>query len=228
MFQKAPQVIEAFQGCKQRRLVAGLFPQPQHRAGHDAKAALGADEQLLEIVACVVLDHLVHGRHDGAVGQHRFQTQHHVARHTVADDPVAAGVGRDVAAHGAATPGSQIEGIQQSFGVGSFLQVLQQYSGLHHGGSVDRVYGLNAIHAFHGQHQFVRRRQSALYQPRQPAMGHHRLARGMAGLKNQRDLLGAARTHDGPGRDGVLAPDSRRAFVHVIAGEHSIGAKLLA
>jgi len=68
--------------------------QAQHDAGDDAQRALAADEQLLQVVARVVLHHLVQAGDDGAVGQHPFEPEHQLARHAVADHAIAAGVGR--------------------------------------------------------------------------------------------------------------------------------------
>src|SRR3546814_1380933 len=75
-----------------------LLPQPHHQPRNDAERALAADEELLQVIACIVLDHLVHRGDDPPVGQHRFDSQHLFAHHAIADDAHAAGIRRRVAA----------------------------------------------------------------------------------------------------------------------------------
>ena len=54
----------------------------QHRGGDDAERAFRADEQVLQVVAGVVLLQLVETVRDAAVGQHDFQPEREVARAT--------------------------------------------------------------------------------------------------------------------------------------------------
>ena len=81
-----------------RRAGAGLRIEPQHRGGDDAERAFGAEEQLLQVVAGVVLAQPAQAVPDAAVGQHHLETEHLLARGAVAQDVDAAGVGREVAA----------------------------------------------------------------------------------------------------------------------------------
>ena len=64
--------------------------------------ALGADEELLEVVAGVVLAQRAQPVPHPPVGQHHLEAQHQVAHHPVAQHRGTAGVGRDVAADRAA------------------------------------------------------------------------------------------------------------------------------
>ena len=68
--------------------------QAQHRSSDDAERAFAADEQLLEVVAGVVLLHLVEHQEHRAIGKHHFEAENVLTGHAVADHPVAAGVGR--------------------------------------------------------------------------------------------------------------------------------------
>jgi len=93
-------------------------------AGDDAQGALGADEQVLEVVAGVVLDQAVERRDDGAVGHDRLDAEHHFARHAVADHPVAAGVDRRVAAQRRRAARAKVERKGQAVLVDRLLQRL--------------------------------------------------------------------------------------------------------
>ena len=90
-------------GDKGRGAACRLRKQLQHRRGDDAERAFGADEELLQIVAGVVLAQAAHQVEHAAVGQHDFEPQHQLARHAVAQHMHAAGIGRDIAADGAAS-----------------------------------------------------------------------------------------------------------------------------
>lgn len=56
----------------------------QDGARDDAKRAFGSNEQMLHIVAAVVLKHPVHGRDDGPIRQHDLKSQDLFAYHAVA------------------------------------------------------------------------------------------------------------------------------------------------
>ena len=75
-----------------------LRRQFQHRGGDDAERALGADEQLAQAIAGVVLAQPAQAVPDRAVGQHDLQPQHEVAGVAVAHRVVAARVHREDAA----------------------------------------------------------------------------------------------------------------------------------
>ena len=100
--------------------------EPQHDAGDDSESAFGAHEQVLQVVAGVVLDHLVQAGEHGAVGQHRLQTKDRVPGHPVADRPVAAGVRRHVAANRARPARAEVEWEEQPLGLGRLLDALQR------------------------------------------------------------------------------------------------------
>ena len=87
--------------------LARLREQLQRRGGDHAQRPLAADEQLLEVVAGVVLAQPAQHRQHLAGRQHDLQAQHQVARHPVAQHRGAAGVGRDVAADLAGPLGGQ-------------------------------------------------------------------------------------------------------------------------
>ena len=126
--------------------------QTQDHARDDPQRALGADQQLLEVVTRVVLDHLVERRHDSAVRQYVLQAQYLVARHAVADHAVAPGVGGQVAAYGAGTARAQVEWKVQPGSLGRALDFGQRRAGQHRHGAHDGVDLLHAAHALQRQH----------------------------------------------------------------------------
>ena len=79
----------------------------QHRGGDDAERAFGADEELLQVVAGVVLAQAAQAVPDAAVGKHDLDAQRQLARVAEAQHRGAAGVGRQVAADRAAALGGE-------------------------------------------------------------------------------------------------------------------------
>ena len=75
--------------------------QPQHRRGDDAERAFGADEQILQVVAGIVLLQLVEIVQHAAVGQHHFEAERMRARDAMRERRGAAGIGGEIAADGA-------------------------------------------------------------------------------------------------------------------------------
>ena len=90
-----------------RRAGARPRKQLQHRRGNDAERAFAAEEQLLQVVAGVVLAQALEAVPHAAVGEHDFESEYQVARVAVAQHRGAAGVGRQIAADGAAAFGRE-------------------------------------------------------------------------------------------------------------------------
>ena len=182
----------------QRRLRAARpFAQAQHQSRDDAERALRADEQLLHVVSRVVLEHAVHGRDHGAVGQHGFEAQHRIARHAIADHAVAARIGGDAAADLRRTPRAQVHRIEQAVLFRFVLHALQRHAGFDRHRAPDRIDGFDAMHALERQRDFVRARHAALHQSREAAERYDRLPRCMAGREHARHFapcLRAARS----------------------------------
>ena len=76
--------------------------QPQRGRGDDAERAFGADQQLVEAVAAIVLLEARQAVVDRAVGQHRLDPRDQRAHRPEAQHLRAAGIGRDQPADGAA------------------------------------------------------------------------------------------------------------------------------
>ena len=76
----------------------GARKQPERCRGHDAERAFGADEELLQVVAGVVLAQRRQLVEHAPVRQHDLEAEHERAHHAVAQHRRAAGVRRDDAA----------------------------------------------------------------------------------------------------------------------------------
>ena len=111
----------------------------QHRRGDDAERAFRADEQVLEIVAGVVLLELVEAVHHGAVRQHHFDAEREIARDAVSERAGAAGIGRKIAADGGAAFAAERERKQPVGGGGGGLRIRQHHAGLAGHGARSRI-----------------------------------------------------------------------------------------
>ena len=227
--QQLGQGLEALDGEEAGVGRGGLGTQAQDRAGDDAQGALRADEQLLEVIAGVVLDQPVHRGDDRAVGQHRLQPQHHLAHHAVAQHPVAAGVGRDVAADGGRAAGAQVQRQEQARGVGGLAGGLQNAAGLHDHDRPGGVDLLDRVHPGQAERDGPLGR-AAVHQAGEATPGDHGGAGGVGGLQNARDFVGGAGADDGgglsepgPGRVGLF----RRSLAGCQAADADGGLQVL-
>ncbi|MNN04716.1 hypothetical protein D3C81_1174460 [compost metagenome] len=85
--------------CRQHHAARiGAREQPQRRRRDHAQRAFRADQQLLQVVAGVVLAQRAQAVEHLAVGQHGFDAQYQFARHAIAHHVDAAGIGGQVAA----------------------------------------------------------------------------------------------------------------------------------
>ena len=210
---------EAGHGQQRAVVAAGTALQPQHDPGDDAERALGAHEQVFQVIAGVVLDHLVQAREHRAVGQHGLQAEYRIAGHAVADRPVAAGVGRHVAADRAGAAGAEVEREEQSLGFGRLLDALQRGAGLNRHRPAHRVDLLDVRHSLQGDGDFEITGDAAAHETGQPALRHHRLARAVAGRESRRELLRGAWPKHRPGRAWNGARAVAGPSPHFVANE---------
>ena len=130
-----------------RRRRGGLWMQLEHRGSDDAERAFGADEQVLQVVAGVVLAQAPESVPDAAVGQDRFETQHEIARIAVAQHVDAARVGREIAADQTTAFATQAQR-KQTVGFGRGLLYVGEYATRFHGHRVvERVDFDDPVHA---------------------------------------------------------------------------------
>ena len=109
---------------------ARLRKQLQRRRGDDAERAFGADEEVAQVVAGVVLFQLRQAVEDAAVGQHHLEPERHLARHAIGQRGGAAGIGGEIAADGAASFGAERQRKQPVDLGGALLRDLQHHAGL--------------------------------------------------------------------------------------------------
>ena len=95
-------LIGRFQLHQRCHLASRLRVELQHGRRDDAQRALGADEQVTQVIAGIVLAQPVQAMPDLAVGRHYLQSQAQLAHVAVAQHLHPAGVGGQVAADGAA------------------------------------------------------------------------------------------------------------------------------
>ena len=152
--------------------------QLEHRRRDDAERAFGADEQVAQVVAGIVLLELAQIAHDPPVGQHHFEPEHQLARDAIGERAGAAGIGREIAADGAAALGAERER-KQAPGLGrGALRVGEDDAGLAGhgvGGGIDLA---DAVEPLERQHDLAVVRGLAADQAGIAALRHD----GRAGL----------------------------------------------
>ena len=151
--------------------------QPQHRRGDDAERAFGADEQVLQIVAGVVLLQLVEIVEHAAVGQHHFEAERMRARDAVGERRGAAGIGRKIAADGAGAFRRQQLRIEPVDRGGGLARPLQGDAGLAGDGVRDGIDLADAVEAVERQHDLAVLRRLAADQAGIAALRHDRRRR---------------------------------------------------
>ena len=148
--------------------------QPQHRRGDDAERAFGADEQVLQIVAGIVLLQLVEIVQHAAVGEHDLNAEHMRARDAVGERGGAARIGRQVAADGAGAFRRQQLRIEPVHRGGGLAGARQGDAGLAGDGVRGRIDLADAVEPVEREHDLVVQRNLAADQPGIAALRHDR------------------------------------------------------
>ena len=210
--------------------ITGSRKQLEHRAGNDPQRALGAYEQVLEVVAGVVLAQAVEAVPDLPVGEYDFQPEHQIAHVAVLEHVDAPGVGRQVTADAAGAFRAQRQGEQPVFGLGGLLRVGEDAAGLDQHGVTHGIDVFDRVHPLERKHDFT------------PGLGWHRTAdqSGIAPLRGDGHVVpcaqpdhvcdhrGAVRADHGEGVAGVLAaPVEGVGCLGVGVGQHSRRAELV-
>ena len=196
-------------GDPRGRHILRLGPELQHRPGDDAERALGAQVEIAQVVAGVVLLERTQAVPDLARGRHDLEAEHEMAGVAVVQHLHAAGVGREVAADGAASLGGKAERKQAVVGRSGFLDGLQDHARLDGHRVADLVDLDDAVHAIERQHDLaaVLLRHAAADQAGVAALGHDRDALGGAKLHDRSHFVRRRRAHDGERRaEVVVAP----------------------
>ncbi len=189
-------------GSRQRK-------QLEHGGGDDAQRAFGADIQVAQVVAGVVLAQGAQAVPYLALGCDDFEPQAQLARIAVAQHLHATGIGGQVAADGARTLGGQAQREQAPGIARSVLHLLQRGAGFHHQGVVQRIDMAHAVEPGQGQQQWQWLAcclgDRPARQPRVAALRYHRHAVRMAPGEQLRHLGRVRRLCDGQGRAAPLA-----------------------
>ena len=159
---RGPQPPEQFHGGariahgQERRLRrARTRKQLQARGRDHAERAFGADEQVVEVVAGVVLAQARESVEHLPVGQHDLETEHEFARHAVAQRIQAAGVGREVAADLAAALGAERQRKETVGPLGRGLHVGENAAGLGDHREIGGIHFADAVQAPQRKHDLV-------------------------------------------------------------------------
>ena len=183
-------------GAQGHEGVGGWATQSQRDLDDDTEGALGADEQLAQVVAGVVLDEGAPELEARARGDDGLEPEHPVTREAVAQHLHAAGVGGQAAADLRRALGGVVDRVEQAVGRGGLVHRLQRDAGLATqgaGGDVDREH---ALHLLQREHDLAGGRRGGAGQAGAPARGHDRHATAGAGPDHGLDLGDAAREHD--------------------------------
>ena len=205
-------------GASTVALCAARRVQPQRRLRDQRQRALGADDQLREVVAGRRLHEAAAGADDLAGRQHRLDPEHLVTGHAVLHRAHAARVGGDVATEARAVL-ARVDGVDQTVGRRDLVELGQRdaRAGRSRRGSPrrSRARGSCARRRRRCRPRSGSPRRTAPFRcpARSPATP------SLAGQpEDGRDLGGVSRTHD---RDGRHRSDAERLVVGVVVGDAS-------
>ena len=162
--------------------------------GDDAQRAFGANQQLFEVVAGVVLAQARQAIQHAAVGQHRFQAQGQLAHRPIAQHRHAAGIGGQIAADLAAAFRGQRQRKQPAHAGGGVLHLRQRAAGFGGQGVVVGIHRAQRVQAVKLNNQRVAAvvRGGGTAVRSVAALRHHRHASGHAGTHQRRHFGSAA------------------------------------
>ena len=189
--------------------------QAQHRRGDDAERAFGADEQVFQVVAGIVLFQLVEIVEHAAVGQHHFETERVRARDAVGQCSRAAGIGGKIAADGAGAFRRQELRIEPVDCGRGFARALQGDAGLAGDGVRGRIDLADAVEPVERQHDLVVVRNLPADQAGIAALRHDRRFRRVGEFEDRRYFArptpAATPSACGPRTDGAFRRDTAPA-----------------
>src|SRR5690606_15245010 len=108
--------------------ITRLREKAERRACDDAERALRTNEELLHVVAGIILAQATQAIPDLAVGEHHFEAEHEAARIAIAQHLIAAGIGRNVATDLAGAFGAKAQR-EKAIGVGCrLLDLLEDHA----------------------------------------------------------------------------------------------------
>src|SRR5690349_17077023 len=189
----------------------------EHRSGNDAKRAFRADEEILEIVAGVVLAQSFQAVPHAAVGQYHLEPECELAGVAVAKHVDAARVGREVAADLAAAFRAERKREEAIGCERRLLDIGENTARFDRHGVVQRVGLENAVHAPERDHDLtaVRRWRGAAAHAGIAALGDDGGPGLGADFHHGRDFGRAAGAHDHRARAAVDLPPVDDVRLHV-------------
>ena len=212
--------VEAGERGEQRPVVRHRRLEFEHRPGDHAERALGADEEVLEVVAGVVLAQGPQAVEDPTVGEHRLEAEDVASGVAIAQHVEAAGVGGDGAPDGGAAAGAPVHRQLPVDGGGCLLDLLDGAAGLCGDGEPGRVDGGDPVEA--GGEQQHRRTAVGQVVDRYRAAGEA----GVAALGDDGGTVPGTRAHhllDAADRVGPGDEHRRTRVGAAPAGEHRPG-----
>ena len=195
-----PGILEPIERHADEPLVFRQRPQLERRLHHDAERAVGADEQLGQIVARHVLHDLAAPAHDAAVGRDDGDADEEIAHGAVQMTSRAGRVGGDEPADGGALGLGRIEREPLPACAQRRLQRLQRQTGLRRHREIAGLVLDEAIEPLEREHDpDARGRRPDRRRGAAAPRGHRHLGRGGL-LHDGADLADGARQHDDVGR----------------------------
>lgn len=162
-------------------------------SGDDANGALATNEELLDVVAGVVLAELGQVVHDGAVRENSLQTEDSAVKRSVAEETQTTSIGRNIATNVAGTLCAEVEredvATLGEVGVGSF----EDNASVGDEDTRDVIEGTDLVHATKVQDDLVEHRHATSDQASIAALGVHGEQVVIAVFHDLRDLLGRLR-----------------------------------
>ncbi|OIQ71130.1 hypothetical protein GALL_472540 [mine drainage metagenome] len=161
-------------GCPGGQLCCWQGVELQGGCGDDAQRAFAADEQVAQVVACVVFAQGAQAVPDIAFGGDHFESQAQFACIAKTQHLGTPGVAAQIAADSARTFGRQTQGEQQLCLQGPLLQRLQNAAGLGREGQIGGIQFAHGVHALQAQDNLPARvvRGRADHQAGVAALGH--------------------------------------------------------
>ena len=206
------------------RPVLRLREQLQNGAGHDAEGALRADEEILEIIARVVLAQTPQAVPDAPVGQDNFQAEHQVPGVAIGKHRGAAGVRAYVAADLAGAFRADTHRIEAVRLVSCVLHGLQHAAGVDGDGVVVGVDIAHRVETAERQHHFVAGFEGYLRadQPGVAALWNDGRAGFVGESQDLRDFVDAARPQHHRRLAEILVAPFDKIGLHLIAAANGV------
>ena len=174
--------VHRWNGTKSQGQIARSRHQFQDSGGDDAERTFGADEQLAEAVSGVIFPQAPEAVPDASIGQNDLQSQHLIARISVAKGIVSARIGGQNSANLRRPFRGHGQRQHAILGDGRFLRCLESDAGFDRHRQIHGVQFPDSVHPRKRQHKL-----SAVRAGR--GADHHA---GIAALRDNRDTPGGA------------------------------------